>query len=144
MDTLKAVDAIYAGFIEALLFSSTATAADGSEIDDDLRRHFSESDLDPDSRASARAFCESFYAHCHGLVIAESGATWDKAGADLWFTLAGHGCGFWDGGWPRSGTGLCEWCDLYPNADAGIGINVDENGRLVVDGIPTTSTDSEG
>lgn len=131
-----AVDAILAGFFEAMLFSSSATLADGSELSEDLRGHFDWDGLDPESRESMRAFCARFYAQCSHLVPLDPGSTWEDTGRLLWFTIAGHGCGFWDGSRPQSGRALSEWCDQFGHLDAALGLYVDDMGRLCLDGLP--------
>lgn len=36
-----------------------------------------------------------------------------RFGADFYLTAAGHGAGFWDGDWPKSGEALTEACKPY-------------------------------
>lgn len=90
-----------------------------------LDRNFDVGDIAPETFIRMRADCAAFLDHrLNGRLvrIAErlgaegrwrllSGAgcsVMDHAGHDLWLTRNGHGCGYWDGDWPR---GIAEGLD---------------------------------
>jgi hypothetical protein len=82
------------GFIEAAFFTST-----GSGDDADLE-HADFRELDLESLKTAVRWLKRWRA-AHADLLTEAfelpgGYDCHRAGADLWFTINGHGCGFWD------------------------------------------------
>lgn len=124
-----------AAYIKAALWSSTDD--DGQPLD----KSYGEAELAPETLARMKADCTTFLAHPLGgrlIAIAErleaegkwsppSGAhcsVMEYAGHDFWLTRNGHGCGFWEGDWPKGiGEGLdrltqkCGTYDLYVGDD---------------------------
>lgn len=97
------LDAFTQGYVEALFFTSTGTGDDG-----DLE-NAGFGDLAPETIASIIADCAAFQSTAAESLACAEAATdglngWhcdaEHAGRDFWYTRAGHGCGFWDGGWP--------------------------------------------
>lgn len=83
-------------YITAALFSTNdeSTPAGGVPMDD----NYSEGDIHPETLAKMQADCDKFQKENADDLSARA----EKFGAhDFWFTRNGHGCGFWDGDWPR-------------------------------------------
>lgn len=99
------------GFIEAMFFTSVSQYDSEEWFTDEVQEDVAEgridgclpadvgyTDLHPESLASIRAYCEAWQAE-HAALLAEayaSGYDEVQAGRDLWFTVNGHGVGFWD------------------------------------------------
>jgi hypothetical protein len=101
------------GFIEAMFFTesdSSIGAVDwfGDDVQVDLIEgrldgglpcDVGYSDIHPDSLAAIRTYCGKFIA-ANSALLAEAYSRPDydeaQAGRDLWFTVNGHGVGFWD------------------------------------------------
>lgn len=100
------------GFIEAALFTSREPSRDMSEWFTDEAREAREAgteseipgdagylEIHPDSLAAIRTFCRSWQDQ-HAALLARAYGREDyseaQAGRDLWFTMNGHGVGFWD------------------------------------------------
>ena len=114
----EGLDEFLAAYVEAALWSSTDD--EGEPLD----RNHDESDLAPETLARMRADCIEFLNHRLGsrlIAVAdrlEAEGRWSLparadcsvmayAGHDLWLTRNGHGCGYFDGEWPRGiGEGL--------------------------------------
>lgn len=76
-----------------------ATAALWSSTDEEgepLDASYTAADLAPETRTAMKADCVSFLRQNVDLI----GDRID-AGHDFWMTRCGHGCGFWDGDWPK-------------------------------------------
>ena len=85
------MDAFTAGFVSAMLFGENMSTRDDS--DSFLDAGYAWSDIAPESQAVILAECGAFQLR-HGADILEYGEA--EAGADLYFSAAGHGCGFWE------------------------------------------------
>ena len=110
-------------YITAALWSTTANTDDtGGEP---LDRNYGPEDIAPETLARMRADCIEFLNHRLGgrlIAIAErleAEGRWslpggadctvlEYAGHDLWLSRNGHGCGYFDGDWPR---GIAEGLD---------------------------------
>lgn len=65
------------------------------------------------------ALCTKFVTENIDALQARSAA---QGGVDFYFTTNGHGCGFWDGGWPEvEGDQLTESCSKYPQIEVYVG-----------------------
>jgi len=90
------LEAMVDSYVEAALWSSTESDADGnmgSALDekygpDDILRSTMRQ-----MRRDCRDFAEANAEHIDG--------EWSRAGHDFWLTRNGHGAGFWDGDWPE-------------------------------------------
>ncbi|WP_435018559.1 hypothetical protein TA3x_000536 [Tundrisphaera sp. TA3] len=117
------VDEFLAAYVTAALWSSTDDSDDSGG--EPLDKNHDESDIAPETLAKMRADCAAFLAHKLGgrlISIAErleAEGAWslpagadctvlEYAGHDFWLTRNGHGCGFWDGDWPK---GIAEGLD---------------------------------
>jgi hypothetical protein len=117
------IDEFFNAYLTAALWSSTDNADEsGCEP---LDRNYDVNDIDPETLARMRADCIEFLNHDLGgrlIRIAErleSEGKWSLsggagcsamayAGHDFYLTRQGHGCGYWDGDWPR---GIAEGLD---------------------------------
>ena len=70
-------------FIEAALWADTPEEAPGAG-------------LSPESEAAMRAYAAAFY-DANAAMIEAYPEGEAQAGHDLWFNIAGHGCGYWEG-----------------------------------------------
>lgn len=76
-----------------------------------MDRHYSESDLAPETLEKVIADCTAFREKADAIISAaiETGEVsagpdfdeYERAAHDFWLTRNGHGCGFWDGDWPE-------------------------------------------
>lgn len=83
----------------------------GTVTDGNLDNFFDLSDFAPDTLAKCAADCAKFQADNAATIQAaidtgevKCGPDFDeteRAGHDFWLTRCGHGCGFWDGDWPK-------------------------------------------
>jgi hypothetical protein len=109
----KDIEEMLDGYIECALWSSNDESDDnGGEPFD---ANYSADDLADEARAAMRADVEAF-ARKHAATIVKcfgfKRCDWSLAGHDLWLNRNGHGCGFWDGGWPKEeGKILDDACD---------------------------------
>ena len=81
-----ALDLFRRGYIEAGYF----TEGDDSEL---------QGDLDPAAFKRVSADCATFVRDNWPQLVEAAerfGYTWERAGADFWFTRNGHGVGYWD------------------------------------------------
>lgn len=93
-DSRGVLDAFTAGFVSALLFGERFDTSDDAEDDRSMLDHgLAWSDIAPESQAVILAECGAFQLR-HGADILEYGEA--EAGADLYFSAADHGCGFWE------------------------------------------------
>jgi len=95
-------DDFLAGYVEAMLFSSTdeADESGGSPLD----ANYTDSDITTDSLRRMAAQCQAFL-RMPGVAEAIEGRELE-AGRDFWFTRNDHGSGFWDGDWPKAAAQL--------------------------------------
>lgn len=59
-------------------------------------------DFASDFLAYAAQDCERFLDLLQGTERAAVESDLEHAGRDFWYTRNGHGCGFWDGDWPKA------------------------------------------
>jgi len=100
------------GFIEAAIFTSREPSRDAAEWftdeakearvqgqESEIPGDVGYTDIHPDSLAAIRTFCAAWQAD-HAALLARAYGREDysetQAGRDLWFTMNGHGVGFWD------------------------------------------------
>lgn len=91
------------GYIACAFWSSNDESdEDGGEP---LDSNYNESNLADSAREAMKADVTAF-ARTHGALIAScighKQCDWAQAGHDLWLNRNGHGCGFWDGDWPKA------------------------------------------
>lgn len=113
------LDAFTQGFIEAAFFSETSCFDSSEFFTDEAQERISEgqadgeipndasvSDIDVDSFAKVKNYCDKFQSD-NAELLQEAYAARDglngeydevQAGRDLYFTHAGHGVGYWDRG----------------------------------------------
>jgi hypothetical protein len=109
--TVNDFDTFFEHFLICALWSS---------IDDEgepMDKHHSITDIDPDCLQRLKAHALSFWTRCWYYLDHEDPAPRNvvqKAGHDFWLTSQGHGCGFWDGGWPKYGDMLTKLSECYP------------------------------
>lgn len=89
---LEALGDMLEQYIRTALWSST------DDDDEPLDRDHDRFDLAPETLDAMRADCVRFLDLAGPLVTGREG----DAGHDFWLTRNGHGCGFWDGGWPEA------------------------------------------
>ncbi len=92
-------------FKTALLWSSTGT--DDRPLDDS----YTLSDFSPEAEATISTIVDRFMVECLDLVNDMPLYSYSDAGHDLWLTLAGHGCGFWEQ--ETHGDTLTAWAHQY-------------------------------
>lgn len=104
------------GYIESLFFTEHASNAPSVEDflkgcepgtnEGSIHGNAGFADLAPETLARIIADCEAFIASPTYQALIQSDedigeAEAQQAGSDFWYTRNGHGCGFWDGGWPE-------------------------------------------
>ncbi len=119
----EGLEEFFDAYIEAALWSSMDNADDSGG--ESLDKNYGEGDIAHETLARMKADCVAFLNHKLGgklIAIAErleADGKWSLpggvecsvmayAGHDLWLTRSGHGCGYWDGDWPK---GLAEGLD---------------------------------
>jgi hypothetical protein len=120
-------------YFEAALWSSADD--DGEPLD----KNHGETDIAPETLAKMRADCIAFLTHKLGgrlIAIAErleADGHWSLpggvecsvmayAGHDFFLTRCGHGCGYWDGDWPKGiGEGLDKLAHPFGTFDLYVG-----------------------
>ena len=134
------------GYIEAMFFTSCDPAGQhdeaawNPETDCSLPSDVTFSDLAPETLARIVADCAAFQ---EGSAWTTCRAAWSEmtdhearlagfargggvddaqGGRDFWFTRNGHGCGFWDGDWPKPhATALTDAAKSFGEVDAYLG-----------------------
>lgn len=109
----------FAGYIECALWAGTHN----DEPLDDLG--YTAGDLSEDALAELHRECLAFF-DAAGELLAECGAS--QAGHDFLLTRNGHGCGFWDGDWPKNGGLLTALCEQHGTSE----LYIDDDGRVCV------------
>jgi hypothetical protein len=71
------------------------------------------------NRPQLQRYALAFWRKAEPLIRGGAGSV-SQAGHDLYLTQAGHGAGFWDGGWPAYGDRLTEIVDTFPTVEAAI------------------------
>ena len=120
-DAIQSADfaAFLAGYVDALLWSSTDTTADGEGVNlDDF-------ELSTTGADKCRADCLDFFTANHADLTTAAdcdGYSWAHAGLDFALTRNGHGAGYWDGDLPEeTGERLTEASEAAGEACAYIG-----------------------
>lgn len=90
------------GYITCALWSTNdeSTEAGGEPFDS----NYGPDDIADEARAAMKADVDAFARANAATIVACFGygtCDWSRAGHDLWLDRNGHGCGFWDGGWPK-------------------------------------------
>lgn len=114
------MDKFTTGYLDCALWSSTdnSTESGGYPLDD----NYGLEDIAPEAMAIIVNDCKQFQESNDDL-IGDDLADWGQAGHDFWLTRNGHGAGFWDGEWEKSGKALTaaskafEECDMYVGDD---------------------------
>jgi len=119
------LDTFFAAYIECALWSSMDSADDSGG--EPLDANYNDSDLAPEAMAELRKEADAFASE--EVVAALIMGRESRAGHDFWLTRNGHGCGFWDGGWPKeAGKILSARSKTYSEVD----IYVGDDGKLYV------------
>ena len=130
------LDPFTQGYIEAMFF----TGVEGPESDykdgDFVEANATGfSDLAPEALASSIEDCRwfqgepgkttawrRFQALADGVPAKVAWPDTTQAGRDFWYTRNGHGCGFWDGGWPEPyATALTDAAKAFGPVDVYLG-----------------------
>jgi hypothetical protein len=106
------------GYLEAMCFTDLPEEEVGSGEfrlwTMDWSEKFSEELL-----IKAMATCATFWVNAHELVPVERV---EEAGRDAWYTIQGHGVGFWESEWDSdNGAELTERCEAFAKADMYVG-----------------------
>jgi hypothetical protein len=138
----QGLDEFFSAYIEAALWSSTDNADDNGG--DPLDRNYGADDIAPETLDKMRADCAAFLNHKLGgrlVAIAErlyADGEWalpggadcsiaEYAGHDFWLTRNGHGCGYWDGEWPK---GVAEGLDKLAHEFGSFDLYVGDDGLI--------------
>jgi hypothetical protein len=138
----EGLDEFLASYIEAALWSSTDNADDSGG--EPLDKNYDEGDIASETLSKMRADCAAFLNHRLGgrlIAIAEQLAErghWalpggsncsvmEYAGHDFWLTRNGHGCGYWDGDWPK---GIAEGLDKLAHEFGTFDLYVGDDGLI--------------
>jgi hypothetical protein len=92
------VEDMFEAYVECALWLSV------DDEDKPLDDRFSSGALDDGARDRMRADCARFATENAVTLLSamqKRGVDWSQVGHDLWLTRNGHGCGFWDGDWPK-------------------------------------------
>lgn len=104
------------------MFDSYATTALWSSTKDDgqpLDRDYDVSDIAESSVTAMKADCEAFYDQNESIC---SQYELSDVGHDFWLTRNDHGCGFWDGDYPKhDGKVLTQKSKEFGNSDLYVG-----------------------
>jgi len=90
-EEIPSINEFLTAYIEATLWSST------DDQDIPLDYNYGISDLAPETFQKMDEDCARFI----NENWEDIGLDFTKAGHDFWLTRNGHGCGFWDGDWPK-------------------------------------------
>lgn len=107
------MDSFLSQYIQTALWSS---GDDNGNFD-----HCDCDNLAPETLAKFTENCQKFREQAGDLLNEHEDET--DAAHDFWLTQNHHGCGFWDGDWPKNGTKLTKIahsfreCDLYVGDD---------------------------
>ena len=114
---------MFRGLIEAAIWTNDEFREDGLDADisdfadssiaylEDLCRQFES--VFPEFCVSPSEYLTREPVNCTEL---------EFIGHDLWLTICGHGCGFWDGDWDdRIATQLSEWCRKHGDIELYVG-----------------------
>lgn len=92
-----------------------------SSCDDDdvpLNENYGPNDLAPETLEKIKTDCDKFQAENAQDIDGRQ----EQAGHDFWLTRCHHGCGFWDGNWPKeAGDRLTAACKGYPEVNLYVG-----------------------
>lgn len=108
-------------YIEAMLWSTNDESNDqgGDPLDD----NYGPLDISVETMRAILRDCRSFYLDNYDDIREDI----KRAGHDFWLTREGHGCGFWDGGWPEpSATRLTKASEAFGE----VWLYVGDDGRI--------------
>ena len=110
------MDKFLEAYIAAALWSSTdELTPDGGDF---LDENYGPDDLAPETLAKMQADCDKFQAEN----VQDIDGREEQAGHDFWLSRCGHGCGYWDGDWPKeAGDRLTQACKKYPEVNLYVG-----------------------
>lgn len=122
-----AEEKIYTGFMEALLFgeSDNSDESGGEPLD----ANYSFNDFAPSANDTMKKIVRAFWNDCYSMLNDEN-ESYEQNGHDLYFTIFGHGVGFWDGDYPIHGDKLTDWCDRFQYA---VHVTLGDDGLIYVD-----------
>lgn len=81
---------------------------EGEPLDDDK----SVDDIAPSTMKSMREDCEDFIT-ANAKLLKKSGLSDEQIGHDFWLTRNGHGAGFWDRGFGKTGEKISDAARVY-------------------------------
>lgn len=102
-------DAFFKAYVECALWSSTDD--DGEPLDGH--------EVAPDALKSMREDCEDF-CQANKELLDKAGDD-SQNGHDFWLTRNGHGAGFWDRGYGKTGARLTEASKVYGSVTLYVG-----------------------
>lgn len=104
-------DTFFKAVIECVVFAQPE--------EDDGSRPITEGNIHPDCLAELRAHAESFWHRSWYYLDGEEGnKTVAELGHDFWFTVCGHGVGFWEEDrWPKRHEMFDKLAKSYPEVD---------------------------
>lgn len=104
------VEVITMSYLEACAWSSSDISDDE---DGNQYESLDEFEFSPEAQMKASADVKAFVSMCEQAlgkdiyqICQDNSQTLGNFGHDLWLTSAGHGAGFWDGGWEVDGDAL--------------------------------------
>lgn len=106
-ETMQPDNQLFYAFLEAALWSTPCS--DESLGDEYLDELYSFEEIDQESANKVKAFCLQFAEAAGVDALLEN--NYSQAGHDLFLTISGAGCGFWDGEWQENGARLTHLCD---------------------------------
>jgi len=109
------MDAFVRGYVECLLWAEGPGKFNGEDTDasyQDLGFVIADCPFEAGAWAAIKRDCAKFVEK-NGELIDDSEDGYESAGHDFWLTRQGHGCGFWDGDWPKHGDALTKSCEEF-------------------------------
>ena len=112
-------------YMEAALWSTNDESDESGG--EPLDANYTIDDIAPETRSQMINDARSFQQmHAELIEIDDSPAIrehgrWSLAGHDFWLTRNGHGSGFWDGDWPKSGDALTKAAEGFGAYDLYVG-----------------------
>lgn len=108
------------GYIEAMLWSSTAIDAEGQDLGS-----LEGLEVSPEAMKSCENACATFLAENQDRISAAIESRYDydlsDIGHDFWLTRCGHGAGFWDRGdepvWEELSEAAGAYGEVWPYVD---------------------------
>lgn len=134
--------AMFRGLIEAAIFTNEERLCEEAQVDYNHQYAYrgdweigksslSISDFAPSAIAYLEDVCRNFEAQFSEFCLAAGNyllkqlndhTELEYVGHDLWMTICGHGCGFWDGDWEEPiASELSEWCRKHGDIELYVG-----------------------